>query len=66
MPRKRTHAPASLAGKRMADHRPGQRTCLKCGRPFPSLGPGHRVCNGCQRKQEAPTAAERHGGGVGG
>jgi Holliday junction resolvase RusA-like endonuclease len=23
------------------------RTCLKCSKPFPSTGPGHRICPGC-------------------
>jgi Holliday junction resolvase RusA-like endonuclease len=28
------------------------RTCLKCGRLFPSNGPGHRFCQHCGRKND--------------
>ncbi len=26
-----------------------QRTCLKCGNPFDSTGPGNRICQRCAR-----------------
>lgn len=27
-------------------------SCLCCGRPFPSRGPEHRVCDTCKRVKE--------------
>jgi len=27
-----------------------QRVCLKCGKKFPSRGPGNRICKGCKSK----------------
>lgn len=28
------------------------RKCLKCGRPFPSTGPGNRICPPCWQRQD--------------
>lgn len=30
------------------DKRPAMRKCLRCGRPFQSKGPAHRICDKCR------------------
>jgi len=35
------------------------RTCLKCGREFPSPGPGHRICSTCRAKNMQFDLGER-------
>jgi len=29
-----------------------QRNCLKCGRPFPSVGPANRLCRACNYEND--------------
>jgi hypothetical protein len=36
----------------LADEKPKARTCLICGRAFDSLGPAHRICDECRRKNQ--------------
>ncbi len=42
--------PCSAHGGTDDDALAKPRTCLKCGRLFPSSGPGHRICPPCQRE----------------
>lgn len=42
--------PCSAHGGTDDDALAKPRTCLKCGRLFPSSGPGHRICPPCSRK----------------
>lgn len=30
------------------------RPCLTCGKPFPSEGPGNRMCNPCRQRDASP------------
>lgn len=47
--RKPGRTPHVLKG-RVADYRPAKRTCLGCGKPFESQGPGNRQCQRCKAK----------------
>lgn len=38
-----------LEGRAAAD-RPQTRTCLACGKPFPSTGWANRLCNPCRQR----------------
>ena len=46
---KRKAQASSLHFKKARAPRPfaGRRSCLRCGRPFDSEGPGNRICGGC-------------------
>lgn len=33
----------------VSHNKPANRVCLKCGKDFPSKGPGNRICKECAR-----------------
>ena len=35
------------------------RVCLRCDNPFPSTGPGNRICPDCDRKGESISGCEQ-------
>ena len=41
--------------KKLADHKPSPRTCLRCEH---SEGPGNRICPGCAARQPELSARE--------
>lgn len=44
--------------KKLADHKPAPRTCLRCEQLFNSMGPANRICLACAARQPELSARE--------